>query len=158
MATIAEYLKWAETFNNQLENGTLLQDIIEANEPFIVDCVTDKQLYDKGINALGVEISSYMPYRPLTIEIKSAKGQPTDRVTLKDTGDFYKSVHVKADKTYFEVVASDWKADELLGKYGDDILGLTSAHKQELIWQKIYPALLQQARGLILGGKDDLPE
>ena len=156
MATISEYLQWVNALNHELRNGNLLQSLIEDNAEWIVDCVRNKQLYERGQNALGVSIADYQPYKPLTIQLKTEKNQPTDRVTLKDTGDFYESMRVEAEQTFFEIVADDWKTEELKEKYGDDILGLNEEHKAELIWDKIYPAALDYAKGLIFGGKDDI--
>ena len=157
MATkIDEFLLWTSELNHQLRNGHALQMLVEKNADWIADCVRDKQLYERGENALGVDIMSYRPYTDFTVQIKTEKGQPTDRVTLRDTGDFHKSIHVEAGTSYFEIVASDWKTEELKGKYGDDILGLNAEHTNELIWQKIYPDLLQYAKGLIFGGVDDI--
>ena len=158
LARLNEFLKYTRVLADELNSGRAVQSEIEKNEDWIVSCVATKQLYVKGENALGVEISSYMPYTPFTIEIKKEKGQPTDRVTLRDTGDFYDSMKVDAERTYFEIVADDWKTEELKGKYGDDILGLNAEHKGQLIWDKMYPDLLQYAKGLIFRGKDDLPE
>ena len=149
---------WVSVLNRQLKNGEMVETIIEANEPYILDCVRNKQLYNKGVNALGVSIMDYRPYQPLTIMLKSEKGQPTDRVTLKDTGDFYESMRVEADRTQFEIVADDWKTDELKEKYGDAIFGLTDENKGDLIWEKLYPAMLTRTKGLLFGGDGDLPE
>lgn len=155
--TLQGLTKWVQVLNHQLRNGSMVQNIIEQNEPFIVDCVANKQLFDRGVNALGVSIMDYRPYTPLTVQLKSEKNQPTDRVTLKDTGDFHKSIKVDADRTYFEIYATDWKTDDLKEKYGDEIFGLTPENKAELIWDKLYPAMLAQTKGLIFGGVDDLP-
>jgi hypothetical protein len=91
------------------------------------------------------------------VQLKNEKNQPTDRVTLRDTGDFHKSIKVDADRTYFEIYATDWKTDDLKEKYGDEILGLTPENKAELIWGKLYPAMIEHTRGLIFGVEGDLP-
>lgn len=156
--TLQGLYKWASVLNRQLKSGQMVETIIEVNEPFILDCVRNKQLYNKGVNALGVSIMDYQPYKPLTIMLKSEKGQPTDRVTLKDTGDFYESMRVEADRTQFEIVADDWKTDELKAKYGDAIFGLTDENKGDLIWERLYPAMLKRTKGLLFGGDGDLPE
>lgn len=156
MATLSEYIEWTTALNDELRNGHLMQSLIEQNADWIADCVREKQLYEKGENAAGISIADYMPYKPLTIQIKTEKRQPTDRVTLRDTGDFHKSIHVEADQTYFEIVADDWKTDDLKFKYGDNILGLTDENLNELLWKKIYPEMLAHAKGLIFGVEGDL--
>ena len=70
-------------FNELLQSGRLIQSIILENEYVITDMNSEDQLYEQGINRLGVNIMDYAPYSPLTIEIKKEKGQPYNRVTLR---------------------------------------------------------------------------
>ena len=109
------------------------------------------QLYDSGINTSGVKIMSYKPYKPLTIRIKKEKGQPIDRVTLRDTGDFQSSFYLEVGNEQFEIKANDWKTEDLIKKYGREILGLTDEHISELIWNFIYPDILEKAKSEIYG-------
>ena len=50
------------------------------------------------------------PYAPRTIYNKTRKGQPTDRVTLKDTGEFYNSLRIEFDENGFRIVSDDDKS------------------------------------------------
>lgn len=70
--------------------------VVEYSD-IIIDMVANDQLYERGINGRGVEISSYEPYHMSTIRIKLEKGQPVDRVTLRDTGRFHRSFRLKTD-------------------------------------------------------------
>lgn len=83
-----------------------------------------------GLNAQGNKIEP--EYSPFTIEEKKRKGQPTDRVTLKDTGAFWDSIYL-GDVTIqkFSVDATDEKTDKLIKKYGGQILGLSPESKRE---------------------------
>lgn len=138
-------------FNTQLTNGTIIEKIVVENEAYIVDMNAQVQLYEQGENSLGVDIASYRPYSPLTIKIKKLKGQPTNRVTLRDEGDFESSFFLEVNKEQFEIKASDFKTEELIQKYGRSILGLTQEHVTELIWKYIYPDLLNEAKEKIYG-------
>ena len=69
----------------------LLEDIVRDKEDVIVSAIADDQLYRRGINGRGEKIMDYMPYAPKTIQNKKRKGQPTTRVTLRDTGAFHES-------------------------------------------------------------------
>lgn len=138
------------TFNEGLVSGMYIQRIIMDNEAYIVDLNAQDQLYEEGINRLGVSIMDYAPYRPLTIAIKEQKGQPTNRVTLRDTGDFESSFYLEVSNKQFEVKASDWKTEALIKKYGRQILGLTDENISSLIWDYIYPDLMEKAREVIL--------
>lgn len=146
MGVIENLRQKVETFNEGLTSGEYVQEIILDNEAFITDMNAQEQLYEQGVNRLGVSISDYAPYSPTTIAIKRAKGQPTNRVTLRDEGDFEASFFIEADREKFTIKASDWKTEELTKKYGSQILGLTQENKEELIHAYIYPELLTKAK------------
>ena len=141
-----------KTFKDNLINGLYVREIIQDGytTSFIIDTNTDNQLFEQGINSLGVNISDYAPYSPITITIKQSKGQPTNRVTLKDEGDFYSSFYLDVNNEQFEIKATDEKTDALIKKYGKDILGLTDDNLKILIWEYIYPELLSKAKEVIL--------
>lgn len=151
MKLITDLRKRVIDFNNLLTTGKLIQQIILDNESYIVDMNAEIQLYEQGINNLGVDIADYAPYSPLTIEIKQSKGQPTNRVTLRDEGDFESSFFLEVGNTQFEIKASDWKTEELIQMYGRQILGLTDENIYVLIWQYIYPDLNKAVKNNIYG-------
>jgi hypothetical protein len=138
-------------FNELLQSGRLIQSIILENEYVITDMNSEDQLYEQGINRLGVNIMDYAPYSPLTIEIKKEKGQPYNRVTLRDEGDFEHSFYVEADTQQFTIKAADWKTEDLIQRYGRQILGLTEENKIILIWAYIYPELKAKTKEYIYG-------
>ena len=51
----------------------------------------------------------------------------------------------------FEIKASDFKTEDLIKKYGRQILGLTDENIAILIWQYIYPDLMDEAKKQIYG-------
>lgn len=151
MNSIVQMRERATRLKNGLAGGVFVREIIINDEHIICDMNAEQQLYEEGINRLGVKISDYAPYSPLTIEIKTHKGQPTDRVTLRDTGEFHGSFYVEATNTTFEIKAADWKTEKLLKKYGKGILGLTEGSLAELVWQYIYPELINKAKEILYG-------
>lgn len=116
--------------------------VIVTNDYVIADMNAQDQLFEKGIDRNGDSIASYRPYKPLTIEIKRLKGQPVNRVTLRDEGDFHASFQVIANDTSFFIDATDSKTLDLIRKYGEQIMGLTDENVDILVWQYIYPDLL----------------
>lgn len=99
-------------------------------EEEILDLNTEDQLME-GIDSEGKQIEP--GYSPLTISIKRAKRQPTNRVTLKDTGAFHRSFEIEYFQDSFAIVADDPKTAKLERKYGADITGLTDENVQETI-------------------------
>lgn len=82
-------------------------------------------------------------YSPITVKIKEAKGQPSDRVTLKDKGDFYQSFFVTTDRFPVMFLATDEKTRSLIQKYGEIIFGLSN-QSQEVVRQVIIKGALQE--------------
>lgn len=138
-------------FNKGLQSGEFIENIILEYEPFIVDMNAQDQLYEQGINSLGVSIMDYMPYAPGTVEAKIAEGKPYDRVTLRDEGDFESSFFIDADRKKFEIKASDWKAEDLARDYKSEIFGLTEENRGVLIDDYVYPDLLAIAKKMVYG-------
>ncbi len=86
-----------------------------------------EQMYD-GINSEGLAIEP--EYKPFTVQMKESKGQPSTRVTLKDTGSFYEEMYAdpRGDKMYID--SKDSKSNELQEKYGDEIFGIQGEYRE----------------------------
>ena len=70
-------------------------------------------------------------YTPLTKFLKAQKGQPFDRVTRRDTGDYYRGIEVEVKGELFKIESIDWKAERLNEKYGD--IGLSKSSKESYV-------------------------
>ena len=89
------------------------------------------QLYNFGINSEGKSIGEYSDN---TIQIKAFNGQPVDRVTLYDTGEFYESFIVIANQKGFKITADPIKEDSnLFEDWGKNIVGLTKENEELLL-------------------------
>lgn len=133
---------------NEIENKIpeFLKESLQDNESFAVELNTGKQLYEHGITAYGVQIHYYRPYKPRTVALKKKKGQPYDRVTLKDTGDWYGSIKGKTKSEYFEINGDTPYQEYLLKRYGNSILGLTDENLSVLLTEKIRPEVIQKIK------------
>lgn len=125
-----------------------IREEIEDIEPFICDMNAQNQLYELGVNSDNKKIADYAPYTSTTIAIKRLKGQPTNRVTLRDSGDFHASFFLDIDDYKFFIDATDDKVNKLAFKYGENIFGLTDSNINELTWEYIYPMLLDKIKNL----------
>lgn len=104
-----------------------VQDSIVATTDAIAELNRGQMFIGKRSD--GTEI---LPtYSDMTIEIKELKGQPSDRVTLRDTGDFQDNIFVDVNSESFVIDSSDEKTAKLEKKYGDKILGLSKESKSE---------------------------
>lgn len=127
----------------------LLENIVRDKEDVIVSAIADDQLYRRGINGKGVKIMDYMPYAPRTIQNKKRKGQPTTRVTLRDTGAFHESMYVVFDSDGFYITASDDKTQELVNKYGEEIFRLTDKNFTRIVRSHIRKELIKRLKQII---------
>lgn len=143
-------LSTIQTVERDLNSGEYTHKALSENAGKIVE-MNVGQLYNQGVNSLGIDISTYAPYAPLTIKLKQEKGQPYDRVTLRDTGDFHRSFEVVFNPTSFYITATDWKTQDLVDKYGDKIFGLTPENISELGHVYVLPSVIKQVRTEIFG-------
>jgi hypothetical protein len=101
----------------------------------IIEMNTQEQLFQKGVDSKGVPLMDIGgDYADVTKGYKSRDNQPYDHITLKDTGDFYRSwtVRILADTIFIEADTIK-DGDDLRQRWGNDILGLTDESKQKLI-------------------------
>lgn len=120
----------------KVDRDKIVLDTIQMFETFVID-QNRKQLF-AGIDGKGNQIVP--EYTDKTYDIKISVGQPADRVTLKDTGDFYASIFIDYGTKYIYFDANDSKTNDLIDKYGGSILGLTES-SIEILKKKIKSTL-----------------
>lgn len=126
----------------------IFEQTVRKNEDLVTEMVSEIQLYEEGERGDGVFIADFAPYRPLTIELKRSKGQPTNRVTLRDEGDFHRSFFIQFKGDGFEVRARDWKEAKLKREYGEEILKLSSKNMGDLIRSYVVPDIIAKFRAV----------
>ena len=132
---------------NALVNAVLSDPFTQK---WILDLNFQDQLFKDGIDIDGKILKSHVAkegnfYADSTIKIKKRKGQPVDRVTLKDTGEFYDSSKIDLDSDGFEIEADDLKNGFNLVKRWGPVLGLTKENTAlliEYIKDEITPIIL----------------
>jgi hypothetical protein len=110
-------------------------------QDYIIELNTEgedtSQLYELGVDSKGKSLGDSSPfggYSPFTKQIKASKGQRIDHITLKDTGEFYKSFKVIPNKKGFRITANPNKEDSnLFQDFGVDIVGLTKENVFKLL-------------------------
>lgn len=82
-------------------------------------------------------------YATRTVIDKIKKGQPVDRITLKDTGDYYAGIKIEVEGDKYRIYSVDEKNDLLDVTYSPLGLGMHARVK----WiQKLKPALINEFR------------
>lgn len=116
---------------------SMLEEVVRSKEDVIISYIKDDQLYRRGVNGEDIKIWSYAPYAPSTIARKKKKGQPTTRVTLKDTGAFYEGMHLVFEPDGFYVTSSNKVTPFLKKRYGETIFRLTDKNLTKLLQSHI---------------------
>ena len=104
-------------------------------QDYIIELNTEgektSQLFELGVDSQGNRLGDYSGF---TKNIKASKGQRIDHITLKDTGEFYKSFKVTPNKKGFRISANPNKEDNnLFDDFGIDIVGLTKENVKLLL-------------------------
>ncbi len=122
-----------------------IQESINQNKQAIKELQTQEQLY-QGKDSKGIDIKP--AYAESTIKIKRKKGQPTDRVTLFDKGDFYNSLEIIAGKNDAIIRTVISYSVFLVNKYAD-ILGLDEESWTEFINKYTIPTIKNNFNDII---------
>lgn len=113
-----------------------LKDAIESNDFVLREYIVERQLFEKGIDGDGKRLEGYAR---TTIRIKISKGQPVDRTTTRDEGNFHASIQIDAFSDRF-VVSSDVEYDKyILDRYGRNILKITNENFEEFLTDFFIP-------------------
>lgn len=126
--------------------SSLLDEVFKQSEVKGTMIEFNQDQLQDGTDALGQVISTIggSPYRAKTVIIKRKKGQPTNKVTLKDTGEFYQTFKVVFVKDGYEITADFQKGDEnILDNFGSqyDFMGLDLESLTELCFEVVLPRL-----------------
>lgn len=118
---------------------------VDQNKTVIKTMQTDDQMFS-GTNSAGGVISP--SYRQSTINYKKRKGQPFDRVTLKDSGNFYDSIEVEARPSDFIISTKISYSIFLVEKYAQ-ILGITNTNLQTFLNTYTLPIIKKDFNDII---------
>jgi hypothetical protein len=120
-------------FNQEKAMRDILKDPYLRAE--IID-LNQAQMYEQGVDAAGDSLGEYAPitksyYKPLAAS--EGRDGRTDHVTLKDTGDFYRSMEIKTISDGIHLIADYEKEDTDLKVIYPHALGLTPESKMVIL-------------------------
>jgi glycerol-3-phosphate cytidylyltransferase-like family protein len=142
------------TIEQLIENlkAVNIPEVIQASVSETIEEIKNYQQQQMffGLNAQGEKTKrldgKYDIYSPMTVAIKRLKGQPTDRVTLRDTQDFYIGITVKPERSEVIINSSDEKTSKLIEMYGEDIFGLNKDYAAEYSTNDLGPIATNKIR------------
>lgn len=123
-----------------------IQESVNKNKDVLKTMQTEQQMFE-GQTATEESIKPF-PYAKSTINYKKRLGQPTDRITLKDTGDFYNSIEIEAKTDDFVISTQISYSIFLVEKYAD-ILGITDTNLNTFVNNYTLPVLKQNFDDII---------
>lgn len=100
----------------------------------------------QGIDADDLKIIP--SYSAKTKKIKLAKGQPTDRVTLRDTGAFYAGIRIDVVGEVIRTDSVDEKSGDLQARYGGEIFGMGTNYRERYI-KVLLPEFVKQVKAYL---------
>ena len=115
-----------------------LEIAIRSFDFVLKDLVINKQLFREGIDGKGEKLPGY---RRTTIRLKISKGDPADRTTLRDSGEFYSHIQIDAFPDHFEIVSNVNYDKFILKRYGNDVLRITDENFREFMKNYYLPKL-----------------
>ncbi len=141
-----EVLRRVRAFRQEIATVIADEAMAESDEMIILNQDDQLQL---GIDSQGKRIKP--AYTRKTKTIKRRKGQPTDRVTLHDEGDWYRGFITERinNKIYFD--STDSKNEKLVTKYGDEIFGLNKKSIAEFVNRTLRQRVVNRFRRAVLG-------
>lgn len=145
MGKIANLVKRLEKFNPD----EVLQDVLKDTK--LPEQLVKDRLNKTGTRSTGQKIKTKRAkrgvYANATIFIKMRKGQPYDRVTLKDTGEFQKSFEKKLLKDAFQITGNSDKKDGMIEDNIDfeNVLNLSTDENSKLV-KEIRPDYVKATR------------
>jgi len=121
-----------------------LQQSFNSNQEQVKD-------YNRGQMFAGIKIDNTQigSYALSTIRQKQRKGQPFDRVTLRDTGEFYQDLQIDAKPDEVVFTSPTSYSAFIFTRYTTDVLGLTMENMRVFYEQFTKPILKQNIDDII---------
>lgn len=148
MATIGTF----KTRLQKVDMGFLAGESIDQTRSAMIDAqraqmFAGEDREDHPIHRIG-KPADYI-YAEMTIKQKQRKGQPTNRVTLRDTNDFHRLIFVEVREETFVIDSFDEKAAQLIKDYGGVIFGLNRPRRTEYVQVHLRPRLMRTVKNVL---------
>lgn len=127
---------------------------VNIQRKILEDYIQEDQLFSQGVDEDGAIIGTYS-YVTELINPQKQEGSP---YTLKDTGDFYRSMRIVVLNDSILVEADGLKTDEtgettdIIQLYGEGILGLTDENKTRLA-RELIDRYYIEVQSVLLGNR-----
>lgn len=137
----AKLLELKDSINKSIQNS------ISTNKAVLIEQQTDGQ-FDKGQDSQGIQ---FVPKYAFSTKVaKRKKGQPTDRVTLRDTGKLYGNIDIQAQTTQAIITANVEYFKYLIAHYDKNtILGIQAEAMKDFLKEFTLPEIEKNFKTII---------
>lgn len=117
----------------------MVQNAVKNNQKFVVNLNREQMLDGKDANDAPITPG----YAASTKERKRRLGQPTNKVTFFEQGEFHGKMFLKDDREGIEIDSNSNTTKFLVKRSGSDIFGITDKNADK-IGDKILPELQRE--------------
>lgn len=120
-----------------------IENTFRTFSDLFIQQITIKQLEEQGENGLNVKLR--MPYSEQWRKTRERHGLPTDRRTLKFSGNFYKSISIEFTSDYMEIKSEGISySNDIIGDNGVNILRPNNQFIYEMLIREVLPRVKEQ--------------
>ena len=139
MGIFDDEIQMIQSIENEIP--IVIRRTIEKFGFVILDYITNKQLDQKGEDALGQKLKPKYSLGYARIRIK--KGLQVDHVDTHFTGKFHASLQIETRENEF-VISSTVDYDQyIIGKYGIEIIKVQQQYLEDFVEKYLRPALIK---------------
>ena len=145
MGTVSRFNAKLLELKNSINKS--IQISINTNKAVLIEQQTDGQ-FDKGQDSQGIQ---FVPKYAFSTKVaKRRKGQPTDRVTLRDTGKLYGNIDIQAQTTQAIITANVEYFKYLITRYDKNtILGIQTEAMKDFLNEFTLPEIEKNFKTII---------
>jgi hypothetical protein len=136
MSIFEKQIKFIEDFESTIFRT--FEQTVQEFDFVLKDYVINKQLFRQGIDGDGKKLPGY---KRTTIRAKLRKGDPIDRTTLRNEGEFYSHIQIDAFSDHFEITSNVEHDKFIIKRYGRNVLKITEDNFQEFMRNFYLPNL-----------------
>lgn len=119
-----------------------LKKIVEINKDKLADLQATQLYTGRDVNGEPITLNG-RGYSHFTIKQKQKKGQVTDRIVWRDTGELYKSLKAEIKGSVFAIKSNNFKFQSLLKRSGEKTIGLNIDSRREFVSEITRPSILK---------------
>ncbi len=147
MGTVSRFNAKLLELKNSINKS--IQISISTNKAVLIEQQTDGQ-FDKGQDSQGIQFVPKYAFSTKVAKRRKVPSQPTDRVTLRDTGKLYGNIDIQAQTTQAIITANVEYFKYLIAHYDNNtILGIQTEAMKDFLNEFTLPEIEKNFKTII---------